>query len=242
MTIDVPELQPLPDLLYAWDPQWAGRYAQMIGNPFTNGIPSTKDALLILVGVSGSVTNMDAGALRRAIRDALRAGATRDEILEVLKMTAVVALHSMSLGAPILIEETKAADKSLDASAGEAPATPTCDKMREIGQWNQAWEPFYQLDPLWTEQFIAAGAGFYTSGVLSPKFVELISIGIDAAITHMYAPGVRRHIAAALRLGATVDEVMSVLKICVSQGGDALRLAVPILAEETDSGDRATTA
>ena len=68
--------------------------------------------------------------------------------------------------------------------------------------------------------------------MLTPKFVELISIAFDAAITHMYAPGTRRHIKAALALGATIDEVMDVLKLCVSQGANALDLAVPILTEE----------
>ena len=81
-------------------------------------------------------------------------------------------------------------------------------------------------------RFIAAGTGFYTSGVLTPKFVELISIAFDAAITHMYAPGMRRHIKAALALGASVAEIMTVSKLCVSQGANALDAGVPILAEE----------
>ncbi|HTV72927.1 MAG TPA: carboxymuconolactone decarboxylase family protein, partial [Candidatus Acidoferrales bacterium] len=104
--------------------------------------------------------------------------------------------------------------------------------MKAIGQWNAAWDPFFELDPLRTEQFIAAGTGFYTNGVLTPKFVELISIAFDASITHMYAPGTRRHIKAALALGAGVGEIMTVLKICVSQGANALDAAVPIVAEE----------
>ena len=104
--------------------------------------------------------------------------------------------------------------------------------MRAIGQWNQAWDPFYELDPVWTDQFISSGAGFYTSGVLQPKFVELISIAFDASITHMYAPGTRRHIKSAIALGATVGEIMTVLKLCVSQGANALDFGVPILAEE----------
>ena len=48
----------------------------------------------------------------------------------------------------------------------------------------------------------------------------------------MYAPGTRRHIQTALKLGATVEEIMEVLKICVSQGLEASNLGVPILAEE----------
>jgi alkylhydroperoxidase/carboxymuconolactone decarboxylase family protein YurZ len=34
----------------------------------------------------------------------------------------------------------------------------------------------------------------------------------------MYAPGTRRHIKAALKLGATIEEIMEVLKLCVVQG------------------------
>ena len=37
---------------------------------------------------------------------------------------------------------------------------------------------------------------------------------------------------AALKFGATMEEIMEVLKICVSQGIQACNLGVPILAEE----------
>jgi nitrite reductase/ring-hydroxylating ferredoxin subunit/alkylhydroperoxidase/carboxymuconolactone decarboxylase family protein YurZ len=231
------------DLLQQLDPQWTQAYAAMATNPWTSGVLSTKDVQLIAVGLAASITNMDGTALRRHVAAALHAGATKAEILEVLKMAAILALHSMSLGAPILIEEAAAAGKPLVSDAAAKPPTPACDKMKAIGQWNTAWDPFAQLDPLWTEQFISAGTGFYTDGVLTPKFVELISIAFDASITHMYAPGTRRHIRAALALGASPAEIMDVLKVCVAMGANALDHGVPILEEEAaafvppDSGD-----
>jgi hypothetical protein len=30
-------------------------------------------------------------------------------------------------------------------------ATPLCDRMRAIGEWNPNWDPFYALDPDWTK-------------------------------------------------------------------------------------------
>jgi alkylhydroperoxidase/carboxymuconolactone decarboxylase family protein YurZ len=48
----------------------------------------------------------------------------------------------------------------------------------------------------------------------------------------MYAPGTRRHIKAALRHGATIAEIIEVLKLCVVQGVQAFNLGVPILAKE----------
>jgi alkylhydroperoxidase/carboxymuconolactone decarboxylase family protein YurZ len=59
-----------------------------------------------------------------------------------------------------------------------------------------------------------------------------LSIAFDASYTHMYAPGTRRHIKAALKLGATMEEIMEVLKLCVVQGVQAFNLGVPILDEE----------
>ena len=43
------------------------------------------------------------------IRNALAAGATRDELLTVLMMASLLSIHTCSLGAPILIEEAKTA-------------------------------------------------------------------------------------------------------------------------------------
>src|SRR5262249_28510680 len=101
-----------------------------------------------------------------------------------------------------------------------------------MGQWNPGWDPFYAVDPPWTDEFMAVGVGIYTSGVMAAKDVELLSIALDASFTHMYAPGVRRHIKGAREAGATMEEIMEVLKLCVAQGVAACNLGVPILAEE----------
>jgi hypothetical protein len=79
---------------------------------------------------------------------------------------------------------------------------------------------------------MAADVAIYTSGVFSTKEIELISIALDASYTHIYAFGTRRHIKAALKGGAAVEEIMEVLKVCVAQGVQSCNLRVPILAEE----------
>ena len=68
--------------------------------------------------------------------------------------------------------------------------------------------------------------------MMPPKEIELLSIAFDASYTHMYAPGTRRHIQGALKAGATMEEIMEVLKLCVGQGVQACNLGVPILADE----------
>jgi alkylhydroperoxidase/carboxymuconolactone decarboxylase family protein YurZ len=215
--------------LREWDAAWAEQCARMTMNPWTSGVLPPKTVALIGIAIHSACTNLQPEATRRHVRAALEAGATRDEILMVLKMACLLSIHSCSHGAPILLEEAKAAGAKPTPKSAE---TPTCDTMRAAGQWNDAWNPFYDLDPAWTEQFIASGIPAYSGGVLSLKDAELLSIAFDASYTHMYAPGTRRHIKAALKLGATVEEVMEVLKLCVVSGAEALNQGVPILAEE----------
>jgi alkylhydroperoxidase/carboxymuconolactone decarboxylase family protein YurZ len=174
-----------------WDPAWAETCTRMATNPWRSGVLSRKLLELISVGLNAACTNLNPEGTRRHIRAALKAGATRDEILTILKMASVMSIHSCSLGAPVLLEEAKAA--GVQAATNPPKPTPACDKMKAIGQWNTAWDPFYELDPAWTDEFMATGAGIYGSGVMSAKDVELLSIAFDASYTHMYAPGTRRH-------------------------------------------------
>ncbi|MEJ8814462.1 carboxymuconolactone decarboxylase family protein [Variovorax ureilyticus] len=216
--------------LHEWEPAWANTCARMATNPWRSGVLPRKLVELIGVAVNAACTNLNPEGTRRHIRGALQAGATRAEVLMVLKMASLLSIHSCSLGAPILLEEGKAAGARPKLKV--KPATPACDQMKAIGQWNDAWDPFYELDPAWTDAFMATGGGVYASGVLPAKDVELLSIAFDVSYTHMYAPGTRRHIRNALAAGATMEEIMEVLKLCVVQGVQACNLGVPILDEE----------
>jgi len=222
------------DKLKEWDPEGAGLLLGVGTDPWNSGVLPRKEVELIFLALHCACTNLDEVGTRRHIRAALDAGATRDEVLLVLKCGVGLAVHSCSLGAPILLEEMKAA--GLNAASGPRPETPACDAMRSIGQWNAAWDPFFELSPGWTDQFFAFGASMYKSGIFTPRFMELISIALDASVTHMYAPGTRRHIKGALKAGATPEEIMSVLHLCVAVGVQSCAMGVPILAEELERG------
>jgi alkylhydroperoxidase/carboxymuconolactone decarboxylase family protein YurZ len=218
------------DILLNWDPGWAKQCLLMSNDPWTDGVLSHKEVELISLAVNVACTNLFPGGTRLHTRRALQAGATREEILMIIKIGSLLSLHTMSLGAPILLEEAKAA--GVKPKPKKPAATPVCDKMKAAGQWNPAWDSFFEMDPGWTEAIIAASIPVYTSGILSPKLAELLSIAVDASITHMYAPGTRRHMQSALKLGVTMEEIMEVLKICVSMGIQSANLGIPILAEE----------
>ena len=218
------------DKLKEWDPKGAELLLRVGTNPWTSGVLPRKEVELIYLALNCSCTTLDKEGTRRQVRAALDAGATRDEIVLVLKCGVGLAVHSCSLGAPILLEEMKAA--GVKAAAVPKPETPYCDAMRAMGQWNTAWDPFFELSPTWTDEFFAFGVSVYKSGIFTPRFMELISIAFDASITHMYAPGVRRHIQGSLKAGATPEEIMGVLQICVSFGVEACAQGIQILADE----------
>lgn len=220
-------------LLEQWDPQWAATCKAMSTRPWQSGVLSPKLVELISLAVNVACTNLNPDGTRRHIRGALDAGATRDEILFVFKCASVMAIHACSISAPILMEEAEAS--GIQQSPAPPGATLAVDKMKSIGQWNTAWDPFLALNPGWTDAFMATGAGIYGSGVLPPKEIELLSIAFDASFTHMYVPGIRRHIHNALKAGASMQEIFEVLTICVAQGVQAFNLGLPILERELAS-------
>ncbi|MEN9683061.1 MAG: hypothetical protein RLZZ427_812 [Pseudomonadota bacterium] len=121
---------------------------------------------------------------------------------------------------------------SAATSAATSAVTPICDAARAAGQWNAAWDEAAAFDAEWMEKFLDMGTLPMRKGVLDPKTYELIAIAVDASCTHMYAPGTRRHIAAALDVGATPEEIMAVLQCVAVLGIHSVALGAPMLVEE----------
>ena len=92
------------DKLAEWDPKGAELLLRVGTSPWTTACSRVRKWSSSPSRYS-SCTTLDEAGTRRQIRAALDAGATRDEILLVLKCCVAVAVHSCSLGAPILLEE-----------------------------------------------------------------------------------------------------------------------------------------
>lgn len=110
--------------------------------------------------------------------------------------------------------------------------TPQCEAHIARGDWNPLWDQLRELDPEFMEAYLAFRSVPHRNGPLPQKFKELVMVAINAATTHLYAPGVRRHIRNALKAGATVEEVLEVIQLTTVMGIHACNMAVPILLEE----------
>jgi len=115
---------------------------------------------------------------------------------------------------------------------------PHTERQIARGDWNPLWDTLRKWDPEFVEGYLTMRNVPFGKGPLSDKMKELILIAINGATTHLYGPGVRRHIQNALKLGATRDEILQVIELTTVLGIHACNLAVPILAEELDKRSR----
>lgn len=99
-----------------WDPiaqvddVWMEKFLTMGTHAMHVLDPKTYE--LIAIAVDASCTHMYAPGVRTHIRKALDLGVTVEEITAVLQLTSVLGLHTMSMGAPILLEEIAACNYS----------------------------------------------------------------------------------------------------------------------------------
>jgi alkylhydroperoxidase/carboxymuconolactone decarboxylase family protein YurZ len=117
-------------------------------------------------------------------------------------------------------------------TANPASTTAVSDRLRATGNFNSAWNEMAELDPVWLEKFLDMAMTPVAAGLIEPKTYEFLAIAVDASCTHLYAPGVRRHIRRALELGATKEEILAVLQCVSVLGIHSCALGVPILVEE----------
>ena len=109
---------------------------------------------------------------------------------------------------------------------------PHTESHKAKGDWNPLWEQFRELDPDFLEAYLAFRNVPQSQGPLEQKYKELILIAINAATTHLYGPGVRRHIQNALKAGASMEEILETIQLTTVMGIHSCNLAIPILMEE----------
>ena len=94
-----------------------------------------------------------------------------------------------------------------------------------------ALQALREADPEFLARFTELAEVPRRSTVLDPKVKELVCLAVDAAATHMYAPGIREHARRAIDLGATREELLEVLQLTSTLGIHATTVGVPVLVE-----------
>lgn len=103
--------------------------------------------------------------------------------------------------------------------------------VEQRGTWSPLWESILRLDPEFLLSYLDFSMVPWKKNHLDAKTKELMYIAVDAAATHLYQPGIRQHIKAALDLGVTPQEIMEVIELTSTLGIHAMNIGVPLLVK-----------
>lgn len=229
------------DSVRALDPDFLETYERMADVPRRGGhLSDTMRAFVGLV-VDANVTHLDPGGVRRHVRAALDAGATAEQVMEVLECTATVSVHAMNVGVPLLVEVLgERGERTAPAPLTAYQEKLKADFTRQRGYWNPTWDEMLELTPEMFEAYTDFSSHPWRSGHLTPLEKELLYIAFDTSCTHLYKVGLKLHIENALGYGGTPQQILEVMEIAVLIGMKAVTVGAPILQEEVAA--RATTA
>jgi alkylhydroperoxidase/carboxymuconolactone decarboxylase family protein YurZ len=158
-----------------------------------------------------------------------------EEVLDVIGLTYLVGIHTVTNGTRILLE----LQEELNMSSPQQPLQFDPDRQRikdeficQRGFWTDTWNPILELNPSFFEAYSNFSSQSVKANVLEPKVRELITCAFDASTTHLYHLGTKIHMRNALNLGATPGEIIEMLEIVSLQGIDGVSLAAAVLSAE----------
>ncbi|KAI0546134.1 Metallo-hydrolase/oxidoreductase [Xylaria curta] len=226
------------------DPAFFSASVSLASVPRSKSHLSRKEQALISLAVDCAATHLYAPGIREHVISAVREGASRDEILEVIELSSTLGIHACNIGVPLLVEVLKEEGKYLDDIT--RPFDETQQKLqREFtakrGYWHTFWEDFLRLDPEFFAGYLefsslpwvknVEGTVEQGKGALEPKMKELVYCAFDAASTHLYVPGLKLHMRNALGYGATPQEIVEVLELATLLSLHTAHVAAPIIEE-----------
>jgi len=216
-----------------FDPDFLQTFEAMAEVPRRSGHLSPRVRAFVALAVDANVTHLEPSGMRRHVREALAAGATVEEVMEVLECCATVAVHSLNVGVPVLIDVLS--ERGVDAEF--APLSAHQRRLQDEfthsrGYWNETWDAVLALAPEMFEAYIAFSSHPWRTGHLSALERELVYVAFDASATHLYEVGLKLHIENALNHGGTPAQVLEVLEIAALIGMKSVSLGATILEEE----------
>lgn len=222
-------LDPLIELA----PEFVEAYAAFALHPYASRHLSDKVKSFVSLAVHAAATHLHEPGIRSSIRAALGAGASRDELIEVLELTTTLGVHASVYGVPVLVNELgglpPVGDDGVDRASLKA------EFIAKRGYWDdRLWEGLLTLDPAYFKAFTSFSSAPWETRHLEPKVKELVYIAFDVSATHMFSPGTGLHIGNALKYGATAGEILEVMQIASTIGMQTFEAALPILLDELE--------
>lgn len=222
------------DSLARLDPTLVKVFSAFAALPSENKHLAPKVQAFIALVACANATHVFAPGIQHYIAEAIKHGATADELVEVLGLLSTVGIHAANVGVPVLLEvleeEGKRNANGIGTKVLDARRTTLKEQfVANRGYWHASWEGLLELDPDMFERYVAFSSLPWQTGVLEPKIKEFMYCAFDAAATHLYVPGLKLHMRNAIRYGATAEELMALLEIVSLIGIHGALAAAPLL-------------
>lgn len=192
--------RPWTETLLRERPQFLQTYARYAGHPARTGPLSARLVELIYVALDASSSHLFEPGLRTHMRMAMDAGASRDDVFDVLHLVAAQGLACVLQGVSILAEET-----------GQAPAVES--GTAAACSTEQAWAWLMQHDP----EFARVSRDFLDNGASSQGLSSaercLIQIALHACFTAFDPVSLREHVREGVALDLSHAQMLQAIQL-----------------------------
>lgn len=186
-------------------------------------------AALVRLGVAAATTTLDLNGMQAASRDALDLGADADQVAETVVLVSALGMHTLHEGARQVAEVLRErGDERITAPLDAEQRALRASYVGDDAYWQRLeaelpgfLDALLRLAPEAFEAFFAYCAVPWRTRHLDALTKELIYVAVDATPTHRYLPGLRLHVANALRLGASATQLRAVLELAAASGEHA---------------------
>jgi alkylhydroperoxidase/carboxymuconolactone decarboxylase family protein YurZ len=233
---------PLWDDVLELSPDYFEAYSNLSSVPWKTGTLAPKVKEFVYIAIDAATTHLYNPGTRIHIANALRHGASKGEIMEVLMIASVLGIHTMTDSLPIMIDVLKEAGqdpKIGKALLSERQKAIKAEFTKNRGFFPPVFEPILHFSPDFFQAYTDLSSAPWKMGLLEPKVRELLYVAIDASTTHLYNAGTKTHMANAVRHGATAAEIMEVLMLVSVLGIHTMTESVPILVDEAAKAEAA---
>ncbi|MES2190440.1 MAG: carboxymuconolactone decarboxylase family protein [Pseudomonadota bacterium] len=202
--------RPWVDVMLQVSPGFVAQYAHYAGYPARTGPLTPRMVELIYVGLDASSSHLFESGLHTHTKKAIEAGATQNDIFDVLHLVTVQGMASVCQAADILVELTGS------KGAAQAPAVDAALQAR-IDQWGTphalALASVARLDAGYAEALLDFVDKGRPGGGLSDAERSLVQLALHACFTAFNPAAIRQIITTALAQGLSSAELLQAIQL-----------------------------
>lgn len=205
-------------------PAYLAAYIKMRSVPINKQALSRKMQELVFLAMDASCTHLYRPGIAAHMRAAMKCGASAEEIVETLELSAAVGVHALAIGTPLLAEALEERGQKMPSTLTPQQESIKSRFMQEKKWWNERLEQVLILAPEFFDAYTEYTTLPFREGhsQLSLKEKELIYCAIDSATTHLFEPGLKIHIRKVLDCGGSAEEIMEVFQLATLMGGQTV--------------------